>query len=60
MADKKDDYTHQDFMELIWSIDSCEEAVEIFRGDMYQCPVCLSYVDEDGVVMHKNRKDILQ
>ena len=50
--------TDEEFLELLVSLESCDEAIKIFE-DMYVCPVCLEFVQNDGVLVHKDPKDII-
>lgn len=47
-----------EFLEMLLSLESCDEAIEIFE-DMYICPVCLELINNEGVLVHKDPKDII-
>lgn len=38
---------------------TCEHAERRWRDEWTFCPVCLVSVDSDGVIEHRERKDIL-
>lgn len=49
----------QALFEVVWSLITCEEAIEIFGGEFYVCPVCFCQADKDGVTVHKEKSEIL-
>ncbi len=44
-----------DIFLVAWHCYSCEDAVVSF-SEMKQCPVCYEYMNEDGVIIHKDPK----
>lgn len=45
--------------EMLWALESCYEAIEVFDGEFIQCPVCYKSADQDGVIYHKMPEDLL-
>lgn len=39
--------------EIVWALESCIEAIKIFDGEFFQCPVCYNLPSQDGLIYHK-------
>ncbi len=44
-----------DLMHLV----SCTHAIKRWKDSWSFCPVCMTMMDEDGLIRHRDRKDIL-
>lgn len=42
-------------LEIIWNLETCEEAVEVFDGEFEDCPVCGERINENGEILHHKR-----
>lgn len=55
VMDQSDDEPDHALIEIVWFMEDCDEAIETFDGEFYQCPVCLAIVDRDGVLTHEKK-----
>lgn len=55
MKTKNKKIQDEEWVEMLLSLESCEEAIEIFE-DMIQCPVCGAQIN-DGVIRHKSKEE---
>lgn len=44
----------KEFTKFVLQLENCDEAIECFP-DCYICPVCLSMVNKEGILIHKPR-----
>lgn len=40
-------------------IHSCSDVADHWHPDWYRCPLCLEFLSEDGVLIHKDLESIL-
>ncbi len=50
-----DEMTEEEYEEIVFNFETCEDAIQFYDGYFYQCPVCNAIVQNDGNMFHREQ-----